>query len=83
MSFCILVIVAVAIQQCVPHFLVCLSYDLVLNFISGFMPGESTSVGVPELRHWSIADSLLISRGTVSMGKIYIPVLIVTLSLHM
>jgi hypothetical protein len=43
----------------------------------GFTLGEFSSVRVSESQHLSIADSLLISLGTVSMGKIYIPILIV------
>ena len=80
-SYCTLVLIAVATQQCVPQSLVLVSYDLILtwNFTSGFTLGEFSSVRVSESQHRLIADSLLISLGIVSMGKIYIPILIVAL----
>ena len=80
---CIVVVVAAAIQQCVTHYLVWPLYDLTLNFIiiSGFMLGEFISVRVSKVA--TLVDSeLLISRGTVSRSKIYIPILIVTLPLR-
>jgi hypothetical protein len=64
-SYCTLVAVAAATQQCVPQSLVLSPYDLTLtrNFTSGFMLGEFSSVRVSESQRLSIADPLLILLG--------------------
>jgi hypothetical protein len=81
-SYYIRVILSAAIQQYVPHSLVRFLYYLALNFISGFTLGEFIGVGFSESRLSSMADSLLISCATVSMGRIYIPIIIVVLPLR-